>query len=325
MMRKLFPIAAVLLLFGTACEKADLNGVLQEEEVTATPTERKCDADVILQEQLANDPTFKANYEAQERMTQEYIAMKKRGMIQQATITIPVVVNVVYRTAAENVTDAQIQSQIDVLNKDFNAANSDFNSYIPTEYANLKANVGITFRLAATYRRQTSKVSFRTNDDVKKTNKGGLNPTDPTTKLNIWVCTLSNSILGYAQFPGGPAATDGVVILNTGFGTVGTATAPFNLGRTATHEVGHWMNLRHIWGDATCGNDQVEDTPPHNTANYRCPAVGHLSTCTGGPKEMWMNYMDYTDDRCMYMFSIGQSNRMLATFATGASREKYNN
>lgn len=324
-MRKLFPIATLVLLLATACEKAELNGVLQEEELATAPTQRKCDADVILQEQLANDPTFKANYEAQERLTQEYIAMKKRGMIQQATITIPVVVNVVYRTAAENVSDAQIQSQIDVLNKDFNATNSDFNSYIPTEYANLKANVGITFRLAAVYRKQTTKVSFRTNDDVKKTSKGGLNPTDPTTKLNIWVCTLSNSILGYAQFPGGPAATDGVVILNTAFGTVGTAAAPFNLGRTATHEVGHWVNLRHIWGDATCGNDQVDDTPLHNTANYGCPAQGHLSTCSGTPKEMWMNYMDYTDDRCMYMFSTGQSARMLATFAAGGSRVAYNN
>ncbi len=324
-MRKLFPIATLVLLLATACEKAELNGVLQEEELATAPTQRKCDADVILQEQLANDPTFKANYEAQERLTQEYMAMRKRGMIQQAAITIPVVVNVVYRTAAENVSDAQIQSQIDVLNKDFNATNSDFNSYIPTEYANLKANVGITFRLAAVYRKQTTKVSFRTNDDVKKTSKGGLNPTDPTTKLNLWVCTLSNSILGYAQFPGGPAATDGVVILNTAFGTVGTAAAPFNLGRTATHEVGHWVNLRHIWGDATCGNDQVDDTPLHNTANYGCPAQGHLSTCSGTPKEMWMNYMDYTDDRCMYMFSTGQSARMLATFAAGGSRVAYNN
>jgi hypothetical protein len=252
--------------------------------------------------------------------------MKKRGMIQQATITIPVVVNVLYRTAAENVSAEQIQSQIDVLNRDFNATNGDFNNYIPDEYANLKANVGVTFRLAAVYRKQTTKVSFRTNDDVKKSNKGGLNPTDPTTKLNLWVCTLSNRILGYAQFPGGPAATDGVVILNTGFGTTGTARAPFNLGRTATHEVGHWMNLRHIWGDATCGNDQVGDTPLHNTANYGCPEVDHRSTCTGTPREMWMNYMDYTDDRCMYMFSSGQSDRMQATFfGTNPLRAAYNN
>ena len=76
----------------------------------------------------------------------------------------------------------------------------------------------------------------------------------PTTKLNLWVCTIGGGILGYAQFPGGASATDGVVIDSKYLGTTGTATYPFNLGRTATHEVGHWMNLRHIWGDATCGS-----------------------------------------------------------------------
>jgi hypothetical protein len=99
-----------------------------------------------------------------------------------------------------------------------------------------------------------------------------------------------------------------------------TSGAPYNLGRTATHEVGHWLNLRHIWGDATCGDDLVGDTPLHNTANYGCPAAGHRSTCTGTPIEMTMNYMDYTDDACMYMFSAGQSTRMNALFATGGTR-----
>ncbi|MEZ5053960.1 MAG: M43 family zinc metalloprotease [Chitinophagales bacterium] len=106
-------------------------------------------------------------------------------------------------------------------------------------------------------------------------------------------------------------------------GRVGTATAPFNKGRTATHEVGHWLNLRHIWGDATCGSDLVSDTPTHNTANYGCPAAGHKSTCSGTPVEMWMNYMDYTDDACMYMFSNGQKSRILATFASGGPRASF--
>ena len=106
-------------------------------------------------------------------------------------------------------------------------------------------------------------------------------------------------------------------------GNTGTATAPFNLGRTATHEVGHWMNLRHIWGDATCGNDQVADTPVHDSANYGVPAVGHRSTCSGTPLEMYMNYMDYTDDRGMYMFSNGQKSRMSAIFASGGSRNSF--
>jgi hypothetical protein len=172
-------------------------------------------------------------------------------------------------------------------------------------------------------KKHSNKKSFSTNDAVKKAISGGSDPVSPLTKLNIWVCTLGNSILGYAQFPGGAAATDGVVCLNRAFGNTGTAAAPFNKGRTLTHEVGHWFNLRHIWGDATCGSDLVSDTPTHNTANYGCPAAGHKSTCTGTPVEMTMNYMDYTDDACMYLFSAGQKTRLQATLATGGSRAAY--
>jgi hypothetical protein len=318
-MKRIIPAWAFLLLALIACEKSIKEEVAVDDDV-AMATERRCDADLVLNQQLAEDPSLRDKMASIESFTNEYVAKKKSGLVKQATVTIPVVVNVLYRTAAENVSDAQIQSQIDVLNRDFNATNTDFNSYIPAEYAGIKANVGITFTLQAVVRKATNKTSWRTNDDMKKSTKGGINPTSPSNTLNIWVCTLSNSILGYAQFPGGAAATDGVVILNKAFGTTGTAAAPFNLGRTATHEVGHWANLRHIWGDATCGNDQVTDTPPHNTANYGCPAQGHKSTCTGTPNEMWMNYMDYTDDRCMYMFSTGQKDRMLAVFATGGPR-----
>jgi hypothetical protein len=318
-MKRIIPAWAFLLLALTACEKSIKEEVNQDEDV-AMATERRCDADLVLNQQLAEDPSLRDKMASIESFTNEYVAKKKSGLVKQATVTIPVVVNVLYRTAAENVSLAQIQSQIDVLNRDFNATNTDFNSYIPAEYAGIKANVGITFTLQAVVRKATTKTSWRTNDDMKKSTKGGINPTSPSNTLNIWVCTLSNSILGYAQFPGGAAATDGVVILNKAFGTTGTAAAPFNLGRTATHEVGHWANLRHIWGDATCGNDQVGDTPPHNTANYGCPAQGHKSTCTGTPNELWMNYMDYTDDRCMYMFSTGQKDRMLAVFAAGGPR-----
>jgi hypothetical protein len=163
----------------------------------------------------------------------------------------------------------------------------------------------------------------KSNNGVKSSSTGGSNAVSPSTKLNIWVCTLGNGLLGYAQFPGGAAATDGVVCLNKAFGNTGTAAAPYGKGRTATHEVGHWFNLRHIWGDATCGNDQVADTPVHNTSNGGCPAAGHKSTCTGTPVEMTMNYMDYTYDACMYMFTTGQKGRMQATVAPGGSRAAY--
>jgi hypothetical protein len=322
-MKKLLPLWALLLLAFTACEKSIKETTEEQDGLVQAITERKCDADLVFQQQMAADPSLREKMNELERYTADYMSKKQRGLVQQAVVTIPVVVNVLYKTAAENVSLAQIQSQIDVLNKDFNATNSDFNSYIPAEYANLKANVGVNFVLQTVVRKSTTKKSWSTNDAMKKSSTGGIDATSPSNTLNIWVCTLGNSILGYAQFPGGSQATDGVVILNTGFGTTGTAAYPFNLGRTATHEVGHWMNLRHIWGDATCGNDQVGDTPPHNTANYGCPAQGHLSTCSGTPKEMWMNYMDYTDDRCMYMFSTGQKDRMLAVFAPGGPRAAF--
>jgi hypothetical protein len=240
------------------------------------------------------------------------------GRLVNGKVEIPVVVNVLYRTAAENISLAQIQSQIDVLNEDFNATNSDFTS-TPDLFSGVAANVGITFVLQNVVRKSTRTTSFSTNDAMKSASKG-IAPTTPTTVLNMWSCNLGGGILGYAQFPGGSSATDGVVMDNNAFGRTGTVSGVYNLGRTATHEVGHWMNLRHIWGDATCGSDLVSDTPTHNTANYGVPAYPHYSTCTGTPVEMTMNYMDYTDDRGMYMFTNGQKSRMAAIFVSGGAR-----
>ena len=98
---------------------------------------------------------------------------------------------------------------------------------------------------------------------------------------NIWVCDISGGILGYAQFPGGPSSSDGVVCDYAYFGNTGTAIYPYDLGRTATHEVGHWLNLRHIWGDANCGNDYCNDTPEHSGSNYSCPSYPSTSNCNG--------------------------------------------
>jgi hypothetical protein len=115
-----------------------------------------------------------------------------------------------------------------------------------------------------------------------------------------------------------PAEGDGVVITTTAFGTTGTAASPFHLGRTLTHEIGHWLNLFHIWGDddGECtGSDQVDDTPNQGDANVQCPAFPQLS-CKNGPNgSMFMNYMDYSDDACMFMFTAGQVTRMEATLA----------
>jgi hypothetical protein len=280
---------------------------------------RGCASHDVLLNKLNEDPKLAARMNEIESFTELAI---KEGRLVNGRIEIPVVVNVLYKTTAENISLAQIQSQIDVLNKDFNATNSEFNN-VPSGFSGVKANVGITFVLDAVNRKSTTKVSWKTDDSMKKANRGGIAPTSPTTKLNLWVCNMSGGILGYAQFPGGSSATDGVVIDNNAMGTTGSASAPFDLGRTATHEVGHWMNLRHIWGDATCGSDLVNDTPSHNTANYGCPSYPHYSTCSGTPIEMTMNYMDYTDDACMYMFSNDQKSRMLSIFSSGGARNSF--
>jgi hypothetical protein len=173
-----------------------------------------------------------------------------------------------------------------------------------------KATTGIT-------RTQTVRDSFGTGNAVKKATQGGADGWPTDRYLNIWVCNLAESLLGYAQFPGGPAATDGVVILYTAFGTSGVAAAPFNLGRTATHEVGHWLNLRHIWGDRNdCGGtDFCTDTPNQQLPNAGKPAFPHM-TCNNGPNgDMFMNYMDYVDDDTMFMFTATQVARMNATLA----------
>ncbi|MFY8182278.1 MAG: zinc metalloprotease [Flavobacterium sp.] len=312
-------LSASLLAMLFSCQSEDSKIVAENNAA-----ERHCASDEVLKRQLQEDPEMALRMNKIEEFTENFKTNNPNYRLVNGQIQIPVVVNVLYRTAAENISLAQIQSQIDVLNKDFNATNTDYNQ-VPALFSGVKANVGISFVLDQVIRKSTNKTSWGTRDDMKKTNRGGLAPTSPTTKLNLWVCTIGGGILGYAQFPGGSSATDGVVIDSKYLGTTGTATAPFNLGRTGTHEVGHWMNLRHIWGDATCGSDLVADTPTHNAANYGVPTYPHLSTCSGTPVEMTMNYMDYTDDRGMYMFSLGQKARMDAIFAVGGVRASFRN
>ena len=302
---------AFMMLF--SCQNDQSESTL---EATNAMAKRTCASQDILAEQLKADPTLALRMNEIEAFTQKSMLTNR---LVNGKIVIPVVVNVLYRTAAENISDAQIQSQIDVLNQDYTATNPDF-STVPAEFAGVAANVGITFELVQINRKSTTKSSWGTRDAMKKTKQGGLNPTSPTTTLNIWACTIGGGILGYAQFPGGSSATDGVVIDSKYFGISSAASYPYNLGRTGSHEVGHWMNLRHIWGDASCGNDLVSDTPVHKTANYGVPTYPYVSTCLPAHNEMTMNYMDYTDDRGMYMFTNGQKSRMTALFVSGGAR-----
>ncbi|MFZ4783923.1 MAG: fibronectin type III domain-containing protein [Flavobacteriales bacterium] len=292
--------------------------------------QRVCGSMDVLEQQQANNPELIQKRQEIENFTNDFVLHSDPS--DRALVTIPVVVHIVWNTATENISDAQIQSQIDVLNADFRKLNADASS-VPSAFSGLASDANIEFCLATidpsgnpttgVTRTQTSTTAFGTNDQVKSSTTGGVNAWDRNSYLNIWVCDISGGILGYAQFPGGGASTDGVVIDYQYFGTIGTATAPFNKGRTATHEVGHWLNLYHIWGDdgtGCTGSDSVSDTPNAAGPNYGCPSFPNV-TCSNGPNgDMFMNYMDYTDDACMYMFSTGQVSRMQALFATGGAR-----
>ena len=227
------------------------------------------------------------------------------------TINIPVYFHIVMPNA-NDVSNSQIQSQLNVLNSDFNSTNTNLLPSGATNFVNDATVTNINFTLAGTYRYNNSTASWGTNNAVK----AAYPPITPQTHLNIWVCNIGGGILGYAQFPGGNDATDGVVLLYSSL--PGGSAAPYNLGRTATHEVGHYLNLRHIWGDGRCNQDDfVTDTPSSDGANYGCPS---FPTINCKSTDMTMNYMDYTNDSCMYMFTDGQRNRMRAIFTSGGAR-----
>ena len=320
-MKKLI-FSALVLSTMFSCQKTETSNQEIAQPQNAITNGRVCGTQEVLARQMQEDAGLAARMQQIESFTQQHLNNASYRLLANGSIQIPVVVNVLYRTAAENISDAQIQSQINVLNKDFNGTNTDF-GLVPSLFAGLKATVGITFTLDKINRKATTKTSWGTADAMKKST--GILPTTPTTKLNLWVCTIGGGILGYAQFPGGASSTDGVAIDSKYIGTTGTAVYPYNLGRTATHEVGHWMNLRHIWGDANCGSDLVIDTPVAQTSNFGVPAFPKYSACSGGNPEMTMNYMDYTDDRGMYMFTNGQKARMNTIFAVGGSRASFRN
>ncbi len=293
------------------------------------PERRECGTDEVHEHLLRTVDGYAEARSEIENRTSRMLAFGPAALRTGCT-EIPVVVHVVHRNSGENISDSQIQSQIDVLNADFRAANPD-RTNTPAVFQPLIGDARITFRLATVdpagnptngiTRTSSSNGQFTsTLNDVKAAASGGADAWPADRYLNVWTCGnlrsgTGQSLLGYAQFPGGPAATDGVVILHSAFGTTGTASAPFDGGRTATHEIGHWLNLRHIWGDdgtGCSGDDFVADTPNAAGPNYGSPAFPHV-TCNNGPNgDLFMNYMDYTDDAAMFMFTQGQVDRMQA-------------
>jgi hypothetical protein len=275
---------------------------------------RNCGAMENLEFRKMNDDKIEKTMINIEKQTRSFI--ENSDQLVTGIVTIPTVVHVIYSNSNENISDAQILSQINVLNEDFRRLNSDadgtWSQAADTEIEFCLASVdpngnsttGIT-------RKSSNTTSWGTNDAMKFASNGGVNAWPTGDYLNIWVCNIGGGILGYAQFPGGSTSTDGVVVGPNYFGSTGYLSAPFDLGRTTTHEVGHWLNLRHIWGDGGCNvDDFVSDTPTSDASNGGC-AVGHVSC---GSVDMVQNYMDYSDDACMNLYTQGQKTRMRAVF-----------
>ena len=303
--------------------------------LTVNAQSDKCATMQRLQKSLAKDPTLTQRMLESEKATRQWISNHARNKKESGeVIVIPTVVHVIWNDPIENVSDDQILSQIDVLNEDFRLMNVDsLDDQHPFWQFTIDAE--IEFCLAqqdpdgnpttGITRTETDVVAWDENyfDDIKSTANGGLDNWDPTKYLNIYVVKLDGSTLGFASFPVELATNpdlDGVVIRYEAFGTEGTAgSGDFSVndgGRTGTHEVGHWLNLRHIWADTICGDDFVDDTEPAEESNYGCPTFPHRpnNQCdSGADGEMYMNYMDYVDDNCMNMFTAGQADRMHAS------------
>ena len=258
-----------------------------------------------------------------------------RDTLRDEVISIPVVFHVIYNNANQNISDAQILSQLQVLNEDFRRTNADAVN-TPAVFQRFAADTKIKFCIARAdelgrpsygiIRKSTNRTVFSIDDAMKFNATGGDNAWDCSKYLNIWVCNLGANNLGYATQPGDPIDVDGVVIQYNALGRVGNLQANFNKGRTATHEVAHWLGLKHIWGDNECGDDHIFDTPQQETYNNGCPAFPHLSTCSPNVNgDMFMNFMDYSNDACMNLFTNGQKIAMRSLFALNGPRNSFLN
>lgn len=282
---------------------------------------------------LEDNPKAIAHRASIEAFTQDWIITNAKT--KKATISIPVVVHVLWNIAEQNISQEQIEDQIRILNEDFANTNSDKLTSDHPFFGLGAGDTEITFCLASTdengnetsgiTRTQTDSTQFVGMGNEKFGGSGGKSGWDPERYLNFWICDLgaSEGTLGYATFPDElyfDPELDGVVCDYHAVGSIGTAgTGGFDWndgGRTATHEVGHWLNLSHIWGDEECGDDLVDDTPTAEGSNEECPTFPHNAfgycSSSNANGEMYMNYMDYTDDECMNMFSKGQADRMVA-------------
>ena len=292
--------------------------------------QRDCSSYTYLQQQLVNNPHLKIEFNRIEKYVQSRVSdrsslgAKPHGG--KSIIKIPVVVHILYHHADENISDETVFSQIRVLNECFRRLNADTVN-TPVAFRPVAADCEIEFQLATSdpQRRRTTGIirkytpldRWNPDDRMKSSSEAGDDAWDSNNYLNIWVCNMGR-VAGYSSFPGGPAAKDGIVVAYNVFGI--NKKSGYEPGKTAVHEVGHWLGLRHIWGDSDCGNDMIDDTPFQRTFTPGCPKGVRTSCSNGANGDMYMNYMDLTLDACTNLFTEGQKERMWATFEIGGGR-----
>ena len=321
-------LSAFLLLFFVACQpESSLNDTdITLPEAVPTRYAHHCSTDDLHELQMQTSSDYRHAHEAMEEQVARFVANYDKTAGTRAVVTIPVVFHVVYNTTVQNVSSPAIAAQLKVLNDDFRKLNAGGQTDVEVQFVIAKrtptgaATTGIERRFS------TAAFSPGGTEAIKYLSLGGMNAWDATQYLNIWVCNLGAGLLGYATFPTSLVTQpqlDGVVVL---FSTLpGSTAAPYNLGRTLTHEVGHWLNLYHTFQggcavNATTGGDLVADTPAEKSAAFGCPSG--RNTCSSVGLDPTTNFMDYTDDACMNTFTAGQKARSQAIFAptTGSRR-----
>jgi len=245
---------------------------------------------------------------------------------------LPVVFNVVYNSAKQKISEEQIYAQIEALNRDFALENrtESIRAEIEEGFVNVKAKkLDIQFCLPKNNKDKkfgikyyhTEAKDLSLEDVIIRSSSFDFSSFPVENYINIWILDFENDITGFAQRPGGPARTDGIFIDYKFFGTGQDVHERFNEGKTLTHLMGNYLGLKDLWGERPCIDDDIDDTPVHSGPNHGCPSYKHISTCsTDNNVEMTMNFMDNTDDACMYMFTVGQMLKMHATIIEGGIR-----
>lgn len=300
-----------------------------------------------------NDPlSLEALEEVLAPQVAAYIQSRSLGNNPEAVYTIPTVVHVIHNStesvgSGRNIANARIQEQMTILNDDFRRTNADATN-TPSHFTGVAADSEINFCLITRYpsghpnagqlmpEYGVDRVSATSISGLSNTSSGYSTSTvnntikpqtswNPNEVMNIWVCQLQSGLLGYATFPNsGSSNKDGTVM---GYQYFGLTSGPYGKGRTTTHEVGHWLGLYHIWGDdgGSCsGSDLCADTPNQGNATGGCPSGVQTDNCTGGNGIMYQNYMDYSYDACMNIFTQDQKARMQSVMASQPRRSTLN-